>query len=78
MKVSLEALGLQDAVVSGSVDRREDRFTLAIILRVVPPEMKARLTVKKLVKEAWEAMKSKRVGDDHVKSTNVQHLLNEF
>jgi hypothetical protein len=78
MKVSLEALGLWDAVVSGSVDRSEDRLALATILRVVPPEMKVGLAVKKSAKVAWEAVKSKRVGDDRVKLANVQCLLKEF
>jgi hypothetical protein len=78
MKVSLEALGLWDAVVSGSVDRSEDRLALATILHVVPPEMKVGLAVKKSAKVAWEAVKSKRVGDDRVKLANVQRLLKEF
>jgi hypothetical protein len=64
-------LGLWDAVVSGSVDRREDRLVLATIFRVLLPEMKVRLAMKMSVKEVWEAVKSKRVGDNCVKSADV-------
>jgi hypothetical protein len=44
---------------------------LATILRVVLPEMKVRLAMKISAKEVWEAVKSKRVGDDCVKSADV-------
>lgn len=78
MQVSLEALELWDAVEAVSAERAKDRRALAAILRAVPPEMKAGLAVKKSAKEAWEAVKKMRVGDDRVKSANVQRLLKEF
>ncbi|KAL6633643.1 hypothetical protein ACP70R_026314 [Stipagrostis hirtigluma subsp. patula] len=78
MKVSLEALGLWAAVETGDAENREDRMALAVILRAVPLEMKAGLAVKKTAKEAWDAVKAKRVGDDRVKSANVQRILKEF
>ncbi|KAL6639641.1 hypothetical protein ACP70R_023372 [Stipagrostis hirtigluma subsp. patula] len=78
MQVSLEALGLWAAVEKGGVERREDRLALAAILRAVPSEMKAGLAVKKSAREAWAAVKSMRVGDDRVKSANVERLLKAF
>lgn len=78
MQVSLEALELWDAVEAVSAERAKDRRALAAILRAVPPEMKAGLALKKSAKEAWEAVKKMRVGDDRVKSANVQRLLKEF
>ena len=78
MQVSLEALELWDAVEAVSAERAKDRQALAAILCTVPPEMKAGLAVKKSAKEAWEAVKMMRVGDDRVKSANVQRLLKEF
>ena len=33
---------------------------------------------KKSVKEAWEAVKTMRVGADRVKEANAQHLLKDF
>jgi hypothetical protein len=36
------------------------------------------LGVKKTIKEAWEAVKSMRVGAERVKEANAQRLLQEF
>jgi hypothetical protein len=36
------------------------------------------LGAKKNVKEAWEAVKSMRVGADRMKEANAQRLLKEF
>jgi hypothetical protein len=78
MKVSLEAMELWDAVEVDCKDHAKDRRALAIILHAVPSEMKARLAVKKSEKEAWNAVKKMRVGDDRVKSTSMQRLLKEL
>jgi hypothetical protein len=51
---------------------------MAGILRSVPQEMWQLLGAKKNVKEAWEAVKSMRVGADRVKEANAQRLLKEF
>jgi hypothetical protein len=47
-------------------------------LRTVPSEMKAGLAVKKSAKEAWDALRSMRVGDDRVKAASVQRLWKEY
>jgi hypothetical protein len=76
--VSLEPLELWDAVEGESEDRAKDRRVLAAILHGVPPEMKAGLAVKKMVKEAWVSVKKMRGGDECVKAANVQRLMKEF
>ncbi|CAN6286494.1 unnamed protein product [Urochloa humidicola] len=78
MKVSLEALGLWDAVEAAKPEHREDRLALAAILCAVPTDMKASLAVKKTAKEAWAAVNTARVGDERVKQASVQRLLKEF
>ncbi|KAL6658537.1 hypothetical protein ACP70R_004123 [Stipagrostis hirtigluma subsp. patula] len=78
MEVSLEALGLWGAVEGDEVERREDRLALAAILRAVPMELKAGLGKKETAKEAWQALKTMRVGNDRVKAANVERLLKEF
>jgi hypothetical protein len=78
MQVSLEAMGLWSVVETGKGERRDDRLALSAILRAVPSEMKAGLTVKPTAKEAWEAVRSMRVGDDHVKAANVERLMKAF
>ncbi|WVZ58939.1 hypothetical protein U9M48_009154 [Paspalum notatum var. saurae] len=78
MKVSLEALELWDAVAATCAERAKDRRALAAILRAVPIEMKAGLAVKATAKEAWDAVKSMRVGSDRVKAASVQRLWKQF
>jgi hypothetical protein len=65
-------------VEASSKDCAKDRRALATILHTMPSEMKAGLAMKKSVKEAWDAVMSMRVGDDHVKSASLQHLLKEY
>ncbi|WVZ88962.1 hypothetical protein U9M48_035429, partial [Paspalum notatum var. saurae] len=74
MQVSLEAMELWDAV---EAERAKDRRALAAILGAIPSEIKAGVAVKKTAKQAWNAAKSMRVGDDRVKVVSVQHLWAE-
>jgi uncharacterized membrane protein YgcG len=78
MRVNLQAAGLWDAINKGSGDYRDDRNALAALLRAVPPEMQAGLAVKETMKEAWEAIRSIRVGADKVKEANAEKLRREF
>jgi hypothetical protein len=74
MQVFPEVLELREVVEAESKDRAKHRRTLATILRVVLPEMRADLTVKKTAKEAWDSVKKMR-GGESVKVANVQRLI---
>lgn len=79
MQVSLKALKQWNAMEAVSKDRGKDQRTLAMIIRIVPPKLKAMLAVKQqTAKEAWEAVKMMRVGEDRVKEASRQRLLKEF
>jgi len=67
-----------DEADSAKVERRRDRLALGAMLRGVPQEMHSMLLNKKTVKEAWEAIKTMRLGADRVKEVNAQKLLAEF
>jgi len=70
---------LWDMIESGDKpERRRDRLALGAMLRGVPQEMHSMLLNKKTVKEAWEAIKTMRLGADRVKEVNAQKLLGEF
>jgi hypothetical protein len=62
IQCNLEAMFLWDAVTDNKIERRRDRLALGAMLRGVPPEMHPMLLNKKTVKEAWEAIKSMRLG----------------
>jgi hypothetical protein len=47
-------------------------------MRSIPKDMWGTLGAKKTVKEAWETVKSMRVGADRVKEISAQNLLREF
>lgn len=51
---------------------------MSALLRSVPKEMWQTLGRQKTVKEAWEAVRTMRVGADRVKEVNAQKLLQEF
>jgi hypothetical protein len=78
MKVNLQAAGLREVIHSGDGDYREDRSALIVLLRAVSSEMQAGLAVKATAREAWEAIRTVRVGVDHVKEVNAERLHREF
>jgi hypothetical protein len=78
MKVNLQAAGLWEVIHSSDGDYREDRSALIVLLRAVSSEMQAGLAVKATAREAWEAIRTVRVGVDHVKEVNAERLHREF
>jgi transposase InsO family protein len=80
LQCNFETLEIWDTIEPGGADvkRSRDRQAMAGILRSVPQEMWQLLGAKKNVKEAWQAVKSMRVGADRVKEANAQRLLKEF
>lgn len=80
IQCNLEAMFLWDAIEPGGdkIERRRDRLALGAMLRGVPVEMHSMLLNKKTAKEAWEGIKTMRLGADRVKEVNAQKLLVEF
>jgi hypothetical protein len=80
LQCNFKMLEIWDTIEPGDdgVKRSRDRQAMAGILRSVPQEMWQLLGAKKNFKEAWEAVKSMRVGADRVKEANAQRLLKEF
>jgi hypothetical protein len=66
MKIKPEAQSLWGVVNKGDAEFHVNRMALNAIWRVVPAKMIAMLTVKSTVKEAWDCIKTMRIGDDHV------------
>ena len=78
VQCNLEGMYLWDAIESDKVERRRDQLALGAMIRGVPQDMHSMLLNKKLVKDAWEAIKSMRLGAKRVKEVNAQKLLAEF
>nr|AAM01114.1 Putative retroelement [Oryza sativa Japonica Group]AAN04951.1 Putative retroelement [Oryza sativa Japonica Group]AAP52934.1 retrotransposon protein, putative, Ty1-copia subclass [Oryza sativa Japonica Group] len=78
MKVNMQAQGVWDAVELGNTEHRIDRMALAAILQAVPSEMLATLASKDTAKEAWEAVRTMRMGVERVREAKAQSLRKEF
>jgi hypothetical protein len=79
IQCNLEGMFLWDAIEPGGdkIERRRDRLALGAMLRGVPQEMHSML-LNKTAKEAWEGIKTMRLGAYRVKEVNAQKLLAEF
>jgi hypothetical protein len=78
MKIKLQAMNLWEAIEPGDVTLQEDRMAFDAITSVVPPEMLASLAVKVTAAEAWEAVRSLRIGSEAVRNVRAQRLRMEF
>lgn len=78
MKVNLQATELWDIIEFGTERFSDDRKALGAMLRAVPTEMHAGLAVKTSAREAWESIRTLRVGVKRVKEANVEKLRRDF
>ena len=78
MRVNMQAQGVWEAINPGTAEYRIDRAALAAILQAVPPEMLATLAVKDSAKQAWDTIKTMRMGVERVREAKAQALLKEF
>jgi len=74
MKLKMQARHLWDAVEYDDVEFDDDHSALDSIYSAVPAEMVPALATKATAKEAWEAIKTLRIGDDRVLKPTVQNL----
>jgi hypothetical protein len=74
MRIKLEARGLWGAVDPGGADFQVDRMALDAICSVVPPEMITALATKETTSEAWESIRTMRVGDDRIRKVSAQKV----
>jgi hypothetical protein len=78
MKIKLEARLLWAAVDPDDVDFQVDRMALDAICSAVPSEMISTLTTKPSAKEAWESIKTMRIGVDRVRKASAQKLRRDY
>jgi len=84
MEVNFQTLRVWDAVdiwIDDNPDDDEyhnDRQAMAGLLRSVPSELWSTLARKKTVKEAWDAVKVLRIGDERARDASTQQLRREF
>jgi hypothetical protein len=67
-------VGYEGAVYPGDAEFQIDRMALDVICSIVPAEMITTLTTKDSAMEAWESIKTMRIGDDHISKANAQKV----
>jgi hypothetical protein len=78
MRIKLEARGLWGAVDPGGAGFHTDRLALDAIYSVVPLEMIITLTTKDSASEAWESIKTMRIGDDRIRKASAQRVCRKY
>jgi len=78
MQVMLEARHLWVTVSTGTAERDTDRTALECVMRSVPLEMCSTLAVKATVKEAWEVVKTMRLGVERVQEAKAMVLRKQY
>ena len=78
MKLKMLAHHLWEVVEDDDVDFHDDHSALDAICSGVPPEMVPTLATKPLAKEAWEAIRSMRIGDERMRKSTAQSLRAEY
>lgn len=78
MRVQLQGQGRWEVVEHGVGEYHDDREALGAILRAVPPEMLRTLAVKSTAKEAWDTLKTLRLGSERVREARTQTRRTEF
>jgi hypothetical protein len=74
MNVKLKERALWSVIEGGGADQQEEMMALDALCGVVPPEMAPTIAKKETTKEAWDAIATMRVGDNHVKKVMTQQL----
>jgi hypothetical protein len=79
MKLKLQARHLWEAVEYPDIaEYGEDRSALDAICSAVPEDMVVVLATKDTAHDAWEAIKTLRIGDDRVRRSTAQTLRAEY
>ncbi|KAJ6821686.1 uncharacterized protein M6B38_390630 [Iris pallida] len=64
IRVNMQAQGLWEEIEPGVADYHDDKMALFVILRAVLPEMLRTLAGKDTAKEAWDTVKTMRMGSN--------------
>ncbi|KAL6348524.1 hypothetical protein AAG906_013144 [Vitis piasezkii] len=72
MKIILRSLGVWSVIEGGDTDDDKDQGALVAISQAVPNDVMMAIAEKKTAKEAWDALREMRVGEDRVKKARRQ------
>ena len=74
MKIILRSLGVWSVIEGADTDDDKDQGAMVAISQAVPDDVMMAIAEKQTAKEAWDALREMRIGEDRVKKARVQVL----
>ena len=78
MKIILRTLRVWEAITDEDVDEECDEGAMAAIAHSVPDSVLMTLAEYETAREAWNALKEMRIGEDRVTKARAQVLKRQF
>lgn len=78
MKIILKPMGVWSAITGEDVDEAKDQGAMAAISQSVPDDVMMSIVEYESAKEAWEAIRTMRIGDERVVQARISHLTRRF
>lgn len=79
MKLILRSLGVWSVIEGGGeTDDDKDQGAMVAISQAVPDDVMMAIADKQTAKEAWDALREMRVGEDRVKKARIQVLKRQL
>jgi hypothetical protein len=78
MKIILRSLGVWPVIEGADTDDDKDQGAMVAISQAVPDDVMMAIAEKQTAKEAWDALREMRIGEDRVKKARVQILKRQL
>ncbi|CAA0816053.1 Unknown protein [Striga hermonthica] len=78
MKIIMRSLGVWSVIEGTDRDDDKDQGAMVAISQAMPDDVMMAIAEKQSAKEAWEALREMRVGEDRVKKARVQVLKRQL
>ncbi|XBI14374.1 hypothetical protein VPH35_140971 [Triticum aestivum] len=78
MKIILKPMGVWSSITGEDVDEAKDQGAMAAISQSVPDDVMMSIVEYESAKEAWDAIRTMRIGDERVVQARISHLTRRF
>nr|GEV67855.1 zinc finger, CCHC-type [Tanacetum cinerariifolium] len=81
MQIFLEANGLWEMIEPNEktqADNKKDKTAIAFLYQALPEEQLLQITKHRNIKAIWDALKTRRIGEERVQQARLQTLKSDF
>jgi len=78
MKIKMKARRLWTAIDPGGVEPHKNNMALDALTSAVPAEMASTLLGKETTRDAWDSIRTARIGDELVRKSTAQTVRREY